>query len=395
MIYFLLTLIIIYYLIYKFNQKDNIENFYTLFQPYYDPNTIKKYNALSQNLSSMKQYNVTFYINLQQLRTTHFKLFLKSLIAYKNPIIHVDLLLKNNDRTIIKYINDSKNKNEIGIVPGPILANEYINNNYQNLQYLTSLNEQYIFLITPINKNLDTIEELNNKIIGVGEKNGLWHQCANDIFNSINIPYVPYFNDMKLTLQALYNGKIDGMLITDSFPGVLLNDIIYNFYNLQLISLDKIHHLDFYYTKTQIDLTKTPSLYVPQPNYRNKNEKYRRATLFTNFKQRKDYHHFFNSAFTTYKFSNYIITNNHMDDRLAYLIVEHLFNNKLLVKKSENAYLILPIPFNKSAKKYYMDKGYMTNEKNLNCIYLYGKERCTQDTLKKNLLNQDAYYNLL
>ena len=66
-----------------------------------------------------------------------------------------------------------------------------------------------------------------------------------------------------------------------------------------------------------------------------------------------------------------------------------------MLEKSDNAYSIYPIEFNPGAKKYYLEKGYMTHDDNINCIYMYGKRKCDKKSLKNTLLNVDPYYNML
>jgi len=395
LLYFIILIILLlYFYINYYNQ--NIENFYTLFLPYYDPNNIKKYNTFKNNYREYNQpkYNVNFYKTNQQLKYTNFLLFLKSLIAYNYPIINVNFETLNSDRTLIQKLNTSTN-NDLTIIPAPIMVNESINNNLDNLRFITSMNEQYIFILSPIDKNIDTIFDLHNKKIGVGEKGSLWDQCAKDIFNNINIKYQPHYLNLKVMLQELYNDNIDAILITDSFPSNLLNFIFHNFFHIHLISLEPIHNLDFYYTKKNLDLNKLSAIYIPQASYKEKHDNYLQANLFNNFNRLSRKYLFYYSNFVTYKFSNYLLANKDFNNDLGYMITKHIFNNSKMLEKSKNAYSLYPIEFNKGAKKYYLEKGYATHNSNINCIYMYGKQRCDSKSLKNNLLNNDPYYNLL
>lgn len=401
MYYFIILFLIIIILLFKIkiNKKNNIEHFYTLFLPFYYPETIKKYQIYQKNFTTDYQpkYQTKFLISNQQLKYTYLHLFLKSLIAYNYPITKVYLNSPNDhDRNLFKKIKEKEYKNTLAVIPGPILANEYTNSyNNDNLRFITTMDEQYIFILAPIDKNIDTIIDLDGKTIGVGQKYSLWHQVANDVFNNANINFKPYHNSLRKTLEKLYNNELDAIIITDSYPSNIMNFIFYNFYNLHLISLDKIYNLDFYYFKTTLDLNQMPSLYLPQASYREKHVDFLKASLFSNYNRLSRKYLFYYSNFTTYKFINYLITNDQMNDELSYMITKHIFNNNKLLKKSNNAYLYLPIQFQNGAKKYYLEKGYMSNNSSVNCIYMYGKQKCTKQSLKNNLSNYDPYYNLL
>ncbi len=249
--------------------------------------------------------------------------------------------------------------------------------------------------MAPFDKNIDTIFDLHNKKIGVGEKGSLWDQCAKDIFNNINVKYEPHYSNLRIMLQELYNNNIDAILITDSFPSNLLNFIFHNFFHIHLISLEPVHNLDFYYSKTKLDLNKLSAIYIPQASYKEKHDDYLRASLFNNYNRLSRKYLFYYSQFITYKFSNYLLANKDFDENLGYMITKHIFNNSKMLEKSNNAFSIYPIEFNKGAKKYYLEKGYMTYSSNINCIYMYGKQHCTKKSLKNNLLNSNPYYNLL
>ncbi len=407
-----ICLLILFIIIRKIYKKDNIEHFYTLFLPYYYPETIKKYQTYAKNFTdpNLQKYKITFFISNQQLKYTYFHLFLKSLIAYNYPIIDVnlfapdgtttyqmgsDILPSANDRQLMKKVNMSSENYKMTIIPAPILADEYINGEYDNLRYVTTLNDQYIFILSPIDKNVDTLRDLDGKTIGVGHRGSLWEQCAKDIFRNLKLNYIPYHASLRKMLQDLYNDKLDAILITDSYPSNILNFIFYNFYNLHLISLEKVYNLEYYYTKTNLDLNKLPALYLPQASYRLKHDQFLRASLFSNVNRLSVKYLFYYSNFITFKFSNILVCNKNIPDKLVYMITEHIFNNKKLLEKSRMAYTILPIEFHPGAKKYYYDKGYMTNNSNINCIYMYGKQKCTSQTLKDKELNVDPYYNLL
>jgi len=399
-IFILFLLFILFYKKYYLNSNDitnenntnnkTIENFYTLFLPFYNPETITKYNSITnQSPNQIKTFHITFYTSPVQLRFSNIKLFLKSLIAYKYPIINVNLISNNN-----QYYNKIENqKNTIFDIPAPILNNIYnknsninsnINSNYNsNLRFISSINEQYLFIIAPINKNLDTIADLDGKTIGVGEKNSLWNICANDIFNnnSGKINYNPFYGSLQLMLQKLYNGKIDAIVFTDTFPSYILNFIVYNFYNLHLIPLDKLTNMNYYYTKTSVDLTDLPSLYLPNATFKQKHNPYKLASISNNFNRIENNHMYYNPLLTTYKFSNYLITNNNMDNELAYLITKHIFNNNLMLVKSKNVFSYLPIEIQGGSKKYMIENGFMSNIDNEECIFLYGKKICNEKSL--------------
>jgi len=349
--------------------RNQIENFYTLFHPYYFPATIDKLNSLTQK-DKTTPYILNVLISPQQYKYTNIKLFLKSFISYKYPIINVNLFTHNYPT----ILNNNYDENTISIMPAPLLVNV----NHDDYKFITTLDEQYIYIIAPINKNLNTLTDLDNKIIGVGEKESLWDICAEDVFRNAQINYKKYHGTLRETLQNLYNGKIDAMLITDNFPSYLLNYIFYNFYNLRLISLDKLSNMDFYYTRSQIDLSKLPALYLPNATFKQKN---RLLSSFNNFNRMEQKNNFYNPLITTYKFINYVITNNKMNSNLAYLLTDHIFKNKLMLDKSSNAFTFIPIEFQEGAKKYYISNGLISYSDSEKCIKLYGKNVCNNKTI--------------
>lgn len=411
-IVFLISTLIIYVFYLNFcKRQEIIEGFYTLFLPYYNPSVIKKFQVYSPTFrQKLNKINLTFLISQQQLQYTYFKLFLKSLIAYNYPVINIQLLAENNhDRAIPEKINNYSD--DLGVVPAPILYHTYIkinqeddkknrekgsltiNENGNNLRFVTSLNEQYIFVITTNQFQTNLLKELDGKILGRGMVNSLWDQIASDIENMANIKTKPFYGTLRTMLEKLINGGIDAIVITDSFPGNIINYIFYNTSNLKLLSFQNLNHIDFYYNSTTIDLNKLPTKYLPMmyPNH----HKFEKATLFNNTPTIKNRYTFFNSSFITLKFINYLITNDKTSDEAIYIVTKHTFNNNLMLNKSKKAFSLIPIPFHPGAKKYYIEKGYISYLPYDNCIYLYGKGKCTEKNMKDKLLDYDIYYNLL
>jgi len=224
----------------------------------------------------------------------------------------------------------------------------------------------------------------------------------NDIAKYGGIKFEPYFADtFTETMDKFYDGKLDAIIVTDSFPGELINFIVYNFYNLHFISLDKINgdKVDSqYYDKTNIDLNHLPANYLPQVRY--DIPKYRKQTLFSNIPPYyggnvKDKYVFFNSSFMTLRFNNLVICNKNIEPEIVYLFTKQMFEFKHLIQKPYNAFSLINIPMNAGSKKYYYEKGYMSNNSHTNCIYLYGKEKCDEKTLHTNKLDYSLYYNNL
>ena len=375
---FLVLFIILIIIILRMNRISNInvENFYTLFLPYYHPHTIKKYNNYKNRLQHppIPKRKITVLISSQQLKYLHMKLFLKALLAYTKTIFFVNLLTTKTDKEIMFKLND--NKTNFGVVPAPVTVETYLNNDMKNVNFVTTLSEQYIFIIVTMESGIHNLHQLKNKRIGVGRKGGLWDICIKDIMTALDYQnnYQPVYSSLTTALFQLVNHEIDALIVTDTFyPSNIMNDLTYNYGNLLILSMDGIKHLNFYYRPDKIDLTRLPANYIPK--------------IFNNVR-----YVYYNSYLFTYKFSNFLLTNKYQYFDVVYDMIEYVFNFKNLLEKSLVTFTQLPMPLHPAAKEYYFKNGYLSYTGHSNCIYLYGKGKCTPQTLEKNKLNRDMYY---
>lgn len=399
----------------KNNTNNTIESFYTLFTPYYYPNDLKVLQQYGKKPDPYKgpRYNFSLVVLNQQFADTNLRTFIKSLISYKFPVFNVELRIPDitdvNEFQIVD--NVIKNKYDMAIVPGPIVSDIVNNNTFQdiqNLRFMTTMNEQYIFLLSNVNKPIFKIKNLDGGRVGVGKKGGLWERVWDDLSMRANIKVTKVYgtlSELKNKISRNIGGgesdiddSLDAIMITDQYPSQILNYLFYHPYNLEtmrLISLQDVEYLDFLYQKSPLDLNKLPANFLPQPTFKEEDVNYTKASLFTNVNRLELKNVFYFSDFVTYKFPNFLITNNKLDPKLGYLIMTHIFNNLILLNKSKDNFTFLPIEIEKGSHKFLKDKGYITNISNKNCVFLYGKQKCTPDTLQQNQLDFAPYFNLL
>lgn len=350
----LLILIILSIIIYTIIQyESNIEEpFYTLFLPFYHPN-IKDTIMEERTLIDLK-----FIISSSQWRYGVFRVLMRILIGNNDINIgQIHLESMDKDENIIQHIDGYAN--HVGVVPAMTLIEHY--DDYNNIRYITSAFEDYVFFITQADNDIVFLDDLKGKTIGVGKKGNIWNVCADELLTERGFPYKPYYSDtIEDMANKLYQKKIDAIIITDRFPSQLLNYVLYNFFNMTLVQIKQTERIPFYYSATQIDLGDVSGNFVPKITAQNK-------------------YLFFNAAMDVYKFPNYMICNKDIPKDIVYRLTDFMFKNAELMKKDKNPFVYIDIPLHEGATEYYRKNNYIMDKNKQDCVFTEGEIKCGKE----------------
>jgi hypothetical protein len=330
------------------------EPFYTLFLPYYHP------RVKEILMESRTNIDLRFIISASQWKYGVFSVLMRILIA-NNDInigkIHLESM--ERDKDIIKHIDS--HQNHIGVIPAMTLVEDY--DKYNNIRYITSAFDNYVFFITQSDNDIIFIDDLKGKKVGVGNKGSIWDICANELLTARGVmAKIKYSRTIEEMARKLYNKELDAIVITDRYPGQLLNYIIYNYPNMTLLQINKYERLPFYYEVGQIDLSQISTNYVPK--------------VLSN-----DRYLYYNTAMDVYKFPNYMICNRDIPNDVIYRLTEFMFKNADLMKKNINPFTYIRVPIHGGAMEYYDKNEYIMNKDRTDCIYVNGRVRCGKEYL--------------
>ena len=423
LIIFFFILIVIFFIYYNIKFNNNIENFHTYFNPFIsnNSNNNEKLELLyNTNLYQTGYFRNNFIFDTLKFGHSPTDIFIKNNIRKNYDITFFDNLTKillsnsnfiNIENVKYKHVNDliidlNRNVVNFGLISTPILADIMINNNNNNnnnnntllingdnIRFLFNTNQQYLLIITKIDRNISSLIDINNNTkIGIDYLGSSDYKVTNQLLNSFNkkkdIDYnLYYFQNNFNLLNALIHNKIDIIFLTISFP---MKNLTYffenNFYkDLIILSLDNLNFKKFfnqyyYYNKSYIDLNKVSDNYLPvKINNR----------LYSKF----------NPYLLTISFQNVFISNKFVKNNHVYKVIETYFNNinnlnkldefkqnKLDNFSSASLYNI-QLKLHPSAEKYYLDNGYLTFNDNKNCKFFIGKMKCNNENLyRHNLL---------
>ncbi len=233
--------------------------------------------------------------------------------------------------------------------------------NYNNIRYITSAFEDYVFFITQADNDIVFLDDLKGKTVGVGKKGNIWNVCADELLTERGFPYKPYYSDtIEDMANKLYQKKIDAIIITDRFPSQLLNYVLYNFFNMTLVQIKQTERIPFYYSATQIDLGDVSGNFVPKITAQNK-------------------YLFFNAAMDVYKFPNYMICNKDIPKDIVYRLTDFMFKNAELMKKDKNPFVYIDIPLHEGATEYYRKNNYIMDKNKQDCVFTGGEIKCGKE----------------
>lgn len=375
-------------------KKYNIENFYTLFKPYYDETITRSFAKPTGYYFKPLKFGVRDLDN-DHLNNMYINKLVKILIGYSN-IGDVIVIKYNKSEDILKDVNHKKI--DIGLVPSPILSNaitgsyNFKNNVQSNIQFITNYSNFFIYLITRRNSNINKPSDISGKKVAIGRKNSTTWIVSNDIIETLLLENIA--PPQKLTIEAyeayekLLKGEIDAFLYTGIYPSTWINNLINNSNEIKIVPFDNFDNNIFltkypYYRKNIIDLTLLPQIYLPINIGNTHYDRY-----FPNI--------------TMYRFHNSIICNPDVSKRITYQIVKTVFESHQLFRKDkllktifseplDNSFNFSDLVTNIGAKQYYKDYGYKTFVADEGCKNFVGKLPCTKQTLQKHGLLLDYY----
>ncbi len=408
-IYLILTFLIIIIICFLFNnlyKKDTKEHYLTYFLPYYDNEKNKIQN---------------FYLNEDYKRMNYKKYFYYEPFNFgyhiKERIIIVQalskLLLANSklkncndvrfryDQDLIKNLN--KDKIQLAIMSIPAIA--YYNSNSTkeddpiNVKLVLKVSQRYVFFITRNNTKIDSLTKFPLKC-KIGTNRYKLNEKTQDNFITIEIlDYLKYVKDKDYFLksyvnfndagQALINNEVDLLVWIDLFPNEEISNFVNKYANTGLrllpfiIPQEKVFTSTYYqYDISYIDLNLFSDLYLP-------------------VKFGKQEYNNFKPDLKILKFDEYLVTNRFVNKDIIYNITDSYFEYVKVLDRviPEFSYFIrdieldnkqIPISYHEGARKYYYDKGVMTNNPNPNCRYLAGVMECNDKTLADHGL---TYYS--
>ena len=379
------------------------ENFYTFYLPFY-----KNELPIDNIIYKTKMSNSSYMKNEFIYRPLKFGLVLFDIkdeninVKFINNIIKI--LLKSTNILEIKIIYlkdiyhaaDLLNSGKIDLLycSNPILNSIITGNsnltNYKslnNLEYICSLNFEYMYLISYVKNKYTTFEQIKGKKIGILNINNSSYIKYKLILNELalilkykedidyTIEYIPTFENLFIKLER---GDIDFIFYTDSYPSLDLNKIFTNdimnlLYLIPIKIEDSLISSAYrYYLPTNIDLN-----FIQ--NYLPKKIKTIRQTKF-----KPDLY--------TYKYLNIICANKNLNEKIGYEITKAIYSNINILNKNNkdtntriNKYNMIGQPmfinYNKGAFKFYIEKGFITYEPNPACKYLAGKKKCSNKIL--------------
>ncbi|MGM0379688.1 MAG: TAXI family TRAP transporter solute-binding subunit [Bacillota bacterium] len=212
-------------------------------------------------------------------------------------------------------------------------------NEFSNLRGITSLYPNYVQVITTKDTGLTQIEDLKGKRVGVGAPGSGTEVDARNIlathditYDDLKEDYLPYSE----SVEQLKNGKIDAAFLTSGLPNSTIMDLATT-HDVQIITIrpemaEKLQKRVSFYS----------SEVIPAGTYDNEEDIYTAAV------------------------KTILITNDKLDEQVAYDVTKTLYENLDTMKGTHSAANHIdiekfnegmPIPLHPGAKRFYQEKG--------------------------------------
>ncbi len=389
------------------NKKEVREDYLTYFWPGYDASKDPLYQFYDK-----KEYN---YLNVKKefiYQPIHFG-FVEYLQNVTSKYIITLLLAESRIQKIqgIGYtsfkgmLNDiSQNKIQFALLPLPIISyftfyKNTTTHGFTQINYVLSMYRRYVYIMTKRKSGIQNltnmgIDLISKKKIRVGvlkDEIVKGSVVARDVLDFLkykeNADYDFYEYQSHLSLLiAFQQDDVDLIFYNGYNNDALLNQFLTSMIGDEIYILPfKIPNQDvFFQSKFQYYLANY-DLNLVSPNYLPKR--------------------FNDETWTRYKpnisllaYDEYLVTNPKVSNEIVYETIKTCYEaidllnsypeltdnpiSKVGVERDTN----MPILYHNGAYQFYKEKGFITNESNLNCRYLVGRMECTEKTLKDNNL---------
>ena len=376
-----LFIFIFIFIIYLYRPNQNKEHFYTLFNPFIEnikdlEYKFKKTNDLTMLIS--KHDNIDFHT---------FKLyFLKLLISNSHDSFDTILNYKYNDKEIIQKIYENKFITNISM---PVFNYYNQQQELENIKFLFNSNNEFIIPITNKRNIMKSLNTINNDFsIVIDFEYSSTHIFLISLFRYLNkkVKYIFKIN-MKDILDSIYNNEYQLCFISTVFPSKRFTDYMENKGdNLRIIDYENLNlrnylNININFELKDFNLSNVSKSFLPTKINNEVYTIYKPFIKLINFK---------------YAF----IANQNLNNELIYNLVKNYYeiipilnrnlyefkSNKLSAIDSANTYSN-NILLHDGALKYYLEKGFITYNENLNCKKFVSKLKCNNKTLSDYNLN--------
>lgn len=340
LIYYIFFIIII---IININKKSNIENF-------------RDYKYLTFEINKVYQVGNT-------IETIDLQYLLKNKLKLKSKIY-------NNSEEILNDVNS--NKLDFGIV-----YDNFLQKKYSNIKKISYINYTSHLLLTYDN-SIKNIFDLQNKKVCFGLKNSNSFIIGRKIFDLLNIKNnIITYDSLEQLILDFNNQKINVLYINSFAPNSIINKL--NLDNLYFIDITNNIDRNILY---RINLIKNKKdKFLIYKNYTTINNPSNNIWLVTNIKTNEKIISNIINNILNLKYFNIKIGNNFLSFKNIFDIIiddneakyRNLIKNEKLFKSF--TYNTNVDYHNLVIQKYY-DLGYITDNKNLKCLFHYKHSRC-------------------
>jgi len=291
------------------------------------------------NISFSQEIKKTFVMFTGREHGTYFPVgqLLVNIIKKENPSLN--FLCEPSNGSLDNAHLISTNRADFAIIQSDVAYYLYegrriFNFPYKKLRIITSLYKEVIHLVVSANSDVNQIEYLRGKAVGVGKVNSGSEFHARIILESANLSYqdiIPYYKNLDESLDLLRQGVLDAFFVTTRIPANSLAEAMEKG-EIKLISIDPTHIAKIIKAHPFFKLTT--------------------INKFTYPNQSQDV--------TTLTVDATLVTSKNVSDKYVFQVIKSLAENENWLKDQfpfiEIDYEItkkLPLPLHSGAKKYF------------------------------------------
>ena len=359
-------LIILLIILIQVNYYLNYEHYYTFFEPFE-----KKHEIILNTNKNNFIYDEIIFITFKEFNN-YFKNLIKNILKTSN-ILNIYLHNDYNYKQILKNIDSNIYK--FALLPNPLVFS-YDYNSLNNTRFIGNIFQYEIIFIynSTVNNqfkftDFDDINDYisNNEIyIHIDEKNSIDNLIIRNLINRFKYKknIILKNNNEDKNISDLLNNKLIFYMFVDFQNKKISNLLNFDYENkIRLISI-KQSNLNKFNKENNV--------------YFDKIIKFKHNNMIR-FKH-NNINHLDIYNLTTLSFSNVIITNKFIDDKLIYLITSIIYSNLSINNNMSNInYFNIPLPMlyvHEGAKKFFLDKGFTTYSSNNLCKNYFSKSKC-------------------